>query len=59
MSVGLWNYFADKVYDCEIFLDDTYSEIDFYNCSGKLLGDKVVLDSVICGYDYVFLTVKK
>lgn len=59
MAVGLWNLFADSVFDPEIVLDGEYKSIDFYNCSGKLCGDKVRLDNDIMPYGFAFFTVTK
>jgi len=57
MAVGLWNYFVDEVLEPKIYLDKTYSSIDFYNCSGRLEGDCVVLDNEIPAFGFAFFTV--
>lgn len=44
MSVFLGNFFEDGVNGLEIALDKKYDDIKFINCSGKLAGDKVVID---------------
>jgi hypothetical protein len=46
MSVALANVWLDDVYDPEIKLDKTYSEIRFVNCSGRLDGDRVYLSDI-------------
>ena len=46
MSVALANVWLDDVYDPEIKLDKTYSEIRFVNCSGRLEGDRVYLSDI-------------
>ncbi|MBQ8742896.1 MAG: hypothetical protein IJZ03_05965, partial [Clostridia bacterium] len=46
MSVLLINHFMDEVFDPVVELDKSYSEIRFVNCSGRLEGDKVYLDTV-------------
>ena len=46
LAVGLWNFFADAVYDPEITLDGDYSEIEFINCTGTLCGNKVLLSDI-------------
>lgn len=46
MAVGLWNFFADTVYEPEIILDKPYSSISFINCNGRLEGDRVYLTDI-------------
>lgn len=46
MAVGLWNMFADWVFEPVIELDDVYSEVEFINCNGRLEGDKVYLSDI-------------
>ena len=58
MSVGLWNCFADPVFDAAIELDEEYKEVEFINCNGKLDGDKVYL-SDIAAYGFAGFEVKK
>ncbi len=59
MAVGLWNIFADPILKPVIELDDTYDTLDTYNCTGKLEGNKVILDAPIPPYGIAFFTVKK
>ena len=40
-SVGLFNIFADGIYDGVVELDKKYKTIEFINCKGELKGDKV------------------
>ena len=47
MAVGLWNIFADKIFEPVIELDREYSKIEFINCSGRLEGNKVILSEMI------------
>jgi hypothetical protein len=51
-AVALFNVFADSVDDGVITLDKEYSSIRFINCSGRLEGDKVILDSSIPAYSF-------
>jgi len=46
LSVGLWNIFADAVYDPVITLHKQYSNIRFLNCRGQLEGDKVTVSHI-------------
>mgnify|MGYP004513792937 CR=1 FL=1 len=46
MSVGLWNIFADEIFEPVIELDREYSEIEFINCRGRLEGNKVILSDM-------------
>ena len=57
LSVGLWNFFADKINKPVIKLDKKYSSIRFANCEGELDGDTVTL-SKLGAYEYAFFEVK-
>ena len=46
MSVGIWNFFADTAIEPTVELDKNYSSINFSNCSGELLKDKVLLSDI-------------
>lgn len=46
MSVGLWNMFADAVDQPVVELEEEYRSIRFLNCSGRLEGNKVVLEEI-------------
>ena len=46
MAVGLWNIFQDEIFEPVIELDEEYTEIEFFNCSGRLEGDKVYLSEL-------------
>ena len=46
MAVGLWNIFADAVYEPVVELDREYEKIRFVNCAGRMEGDKVVLTEI-------------
>ena len=55
MAVGLWNFFADMAIDPVVELDESYSNIKFINCNGRLENDKVYLDDInpfaFCGFE--------
>ncbi len=57
MAVGLWNLFADSVIDPVIELDGEYMRADFYNCSGRVEGNRVILNEDITPYSFAFFTV--
>jgi hypothetical protein len=59
LSVGLWNIFEDEVLNPVIELDGEYASVDFYNCSGRLEGNKVVLDGEIAPFGFALFTVTK
>lgn len=59
MSIGLWNIYPDSVLKPEIFLDEDYKAADFYNCSGKVDKNMIILDDLIKPYDFVFITLSK
>ena len=46
MAVGLWNIFADGVNEAVVELDEEYADVRFLNCSGRLEGNKVVLEEI-------------
>lgn len=58
LTVGMWNLFPDSVLNPTIELDREYSKFDGYKCSGKILGNKVLLDNEIPPYSFVFFTVE-
>lgn len=46
LSVGLWNFHADAIYDARIELSKQYSKVEFVNCTGHLDGDTVIIDKI-------------
>ncbi len=46
LAVGLWNFFADTVYEPEIELDGEYCSVSFINCTGEITGNKVRLSHI-------------
>ncbi len=46
MSVGLWNFCIDWIYDPKIVLDREYKGISFLNCSGSISGNVVTLSDL-------------
>ena len=44
--VGLWNIFADTVLDGVVELDCQACDVEFFNCTGKVQGDKVIIDEI-------------
>ncbi len=45
-SVGLFNIFADGIYNAVVELDSEYKEINFINCKGELKADKVLISEI-------------
>ncbi len=45
-AVWLGNFFSDECMNTTIELDKEYKQITFINCSGRLEGNKVILDEV-------------
>ena len=45
-AVGLFNIFADGIYDGTVELDKKYKTIEFINCKGELKGDKVKISEI-------------
>ena len=52
-SVCLLNCFHDSVLSPVIELDREYSSIEFSNCSGRIEGNRVILDREIPVYDFI------
>ncbi len=46
LAVGIWNYYEDPVFSPVVSLGEEYSSAVFYNCTGKLEGDKVILSDI-------------
>ncbi|MBO5790561.1 MAG: hypothetical protein J6R40_05335 [Clostridia bacterium] len=46
-AVWIGNFFADECMQRVVTLDRSYKRIEFINCSGKLDGNKVILDAVL------------
>lgn len=46
LSVGLWNFFEDVVFEPKIRLAEKYTKIEFINCSGTLREDEVLLSDI-------------
>ncbi len=59
IAVGLFNVFADGIYDCEIELGDSFSDIKFVNCRGELLGNTVKLSGEIPPFGFAAFELKK
>lgn len=57
MAVGLFNCFADEVFEPKITLDEKYRDIEFLGCTGVLEGDTVKL-STISPFGYAAFKVK-
>jgi hypothetical protein len=45
-AVWIGNFFADECLNTTVILDREYRNIEFINCSGRLEGDRVVLDGI-------------
>lgn len=45
-AVWIGNFFADECLNTTVVLDRVYREIEFINCRGRLLGDRVELESI-------------
>ena len=52
-SVALFNCYFDGAIDLEIELDREYKSVEFSNCSGRIEGNKVILESEIHAFDFV------
>ena len=45
-AVGLFNIFADGIFDGVVDIDSEYKEINFINCKGELKGNKVQISEI-------------
>lgn len=45
-AVWIGNFFADECMNTTVILEKKYQEIEFINCSGRLIGDRVTLDCI-------------
>ena len=45
-AVFIGNFFTDECMNTTVLLDREYSEIEFINCSGRLVGDRVEIDYI-------------
>lgn len=57
LAIGLWNIFADEILKPVIELDREYTEAEFINCNGKLIGNKIEL-SEISPFGFAFVNLK-
>lgn len=57
LSVGLWNMFADAVFEPTVELDGSYSAVEGIGCTARLAGDRVIL-SDIAPFSFAGFTVK-
>lgn len=59
LTVGLWNLFADSIEHPTVTLDDAYTVLDTYHCSGTLTGRTLTLSEEIPPFGFAFFTVSK
>jgi hypothetical protein len=45
--IGLWNMFADSVLDGVVELDAPAGDVEFFNCTGRKDGDRLVIDEIL------------
>ena len=58
LSVGLFNLSSDGIDRPEIFLCDRAKTAEFYNCSGSVKEDRVILEDGIPPFGFCFFRVK-
>lgn len=56
LHIGLFNISADKIFNPVIEVEKTYETADFYNCSGKIAEENVILKDAILPYSVAFIT---
>ncbi len=45
-AIGLWNIFADSVLDGVLELDAPAGNVEFFNCAGRVNGDRIVINEI-------------
>jgi hypothetical protein len=45
-ALGLWNIFADKAENVNIKINCKYSKVNFINCKGMVINNRVVIDAI-------------
>ena len=45
-AIGLWNIFADSVLNGVVELDAPAAKVEFFNCTGRVEGDRVIIDEI-------------
>ena len=58
MAVGFWDCFEDYCRNTEIILDEEYKSAEFIGCSGKLYGNKIIIDK-INAFEFCFVNLTK
>lgn len=56
LHIGLFNISPDKIYNPAIEIEKEYKTADFYNCTGKIEGENVVLGETMLPYSVAFIT---
>ena len=59
VALGLFNVFADSIYECEIELGEEFGSVKFVNCEGVLDGRTVRLKGEISPFSFAALELKK
>ena len=57
LAVGLWNFFADEIFEPVVELDREYENIEYFGCEGRKEGNKLIL-SPIHAFEFVFINAK-
>jgi len=58
MAVGIWNIFADEMFDSVIELDGEYSSAEIIGANGRLEGNKIIIDN-LPAFKFCFINLKK
>jgi len=57
LSVGLWNFGSDPVWEPEVALGRRYGSIECFGCRGRVEGNRVRLDAPLPPYAFCFFRV--
>ncbi len=58
MAIGLWNCFADGVYEKEIILNDTYRNAEIMNFNAEFLGNRILIKK-LGAFEFGFVNLTK
>jgi len=58
MAVGVWNIFADEMFDSVIELDGEYTSAEIIGANGRLEGNKVIIEN-LPAFKFCFINLKK
>lgn len=58
LCVGMWNLFEDAAHGVKVNAADEIEKINYINCSGHIIDNTVILDSVIYPFEFAALEIE-